>query len=224
MEHLDFDGAWRLLNNGAAVSAARDGGHRFSFRLRLAAGSLPTLVKVLIGPRYEVAGSLTPGAQRLGLLVDNVDPSHEDVRKVHKLFNHFLLLGKLPDEIDLVPAVEFERQRFIAFRASEPELYEHLAQSESKLAVDCLNRIRNYADITEGQRRLVLQEIDLANKRKEFTDARQRRAARSAQMRKEEDEIDGEEMTEAARRRAADRAEMKRKLLKMRSEISDDPP
>jgi hypothetical protein len=202
------------------VSAARDEAHLFSFRLRVAAGSLPTLVKVLIGPRYEVAGWLEPGAVKVGLLEEQAHPSFPDVRKVHKLFNQFLLAGLMPSDIDLVPAVEFERQRFFTFQANEPELYAHLRDSGSKLATDCLNRIRNYAEITEGQRRLALQEMEVVRKRKEFTDARQRRAARTAQARRDEDAIPDEGVSEAE---AALREEMRQKLLKMRDQISDDP-
>ena len=222
---LDHDGVMRLLHNGGAVSAVRNGVHRFSFRMRPGTGSLPTLIKLLIGPRYEIAGQLNPGASKLTLstLAEQADPSAPDVIKVHKLFNQFLLRETTPPEIDLVPAAVFERQRCFDFQAREPELYRHLANSDSKLAADCLARIRNYADITEAQRRFVATEMKADAMRKQFTDARQRRAARSAEARKDEDAIGDDELTEAGRKRAAERAEQHRKIIELRKTFNDDP-
>lgn len=218
---LSCEEAWALLRNGEALSAARNAAHLFSFRIRPG----PTrIVLVLLGPAYEEAGWLEPGAEWLvmddalaGPTVGRAGRYHPDVMKTHRLFNGYLLKGLIPEDIDLVRAKVFERERCLAFQAAEPDVYRFLIGKPSKWNADLINRIRNCATISEGQRRALPARMEKAAFNREFPDPRQRRAERSRLRRVEEDGDKLETPAAQARReqREAERDERQRRDRQM---------
>lgn len=158
---LAYEAVWDVLKRGEALSAVKDGAHLFTFRLRPAApsGVTPATVRVLVDSRYFDAGWLRPGARQLESLrktMRQADPEGFERQLVYRLFDEYLLRGRLSPQFQLIEREIFDVENARAYALAKPDIYRDVYDTNNK---GCLQRIRNCGSLSPAQEAVILDRI-----------------------------------------------------------------